>query len=53
MAEEVSKRTEVIHHFLRKREGLPYQPVEEYLTVLKVYALSAMDYLLGTGQQTT
>jgi hypothetical protein len=27
--------------------------VEEYLTVLKVHALSALDYLLGTGRQTT
>jgi hypothetical protein len=35
--------------------GVPNEAVkvEEYLTVLKVYALSALDYLLGTGQQTT
>ena len=35
--------------------GVPNEAVkvEEYLTVLKVHALSALDYLLSAGQQTT
>jgi succinyl-diaminopimelate desuccinylase len=35
--------------------GVPNEAVkvDEYLTVLKVHALSALDYLLGAGPQTT